>query len=99
MDWFVACYSLLEGTMTRNRTKVWDPNYVTVIMSTATKASRHDYRLVRHLPPRPQPQDLRLVWLRFGARPQAHPPLRIVQRDRPERRNSVERQRESTEGE
>src|SRR6476660_5992885 len=37
MDWFVACYSLLEGTMTLNRTKVWDPNYVTVITSAATK--------------------------------------------------------------
>ena len=38
MDWFVACHSLLEGTMTRNRTKVWDLNYVTVIMSATTKS-------------------------------------------------------------
>ena len=36
MDWFVACYSLLEETMTRNRTKVWDLNYVTIIMSATT---------------------------------------------------------------
>ena len=34
---YVACSSLLEGTMTRNRTKVWDLNYVTVIMSESTK--------------------------------------------------------------
>src|SRR6476659_1902473 len=39
MVWFVACYSLLEGTMTRNRTKVWDLNYVTVITSATTKPS------------------------------------------------------------
>src|SRR6478736_8012312 len=37
MDWFVACHSLLEGTMTRNGTKVWDLNYLTVIMSATTK--------------------------------------------------------------
>src|SRR5579875_3667178 len=38
MGSYVACSSLLEGTMTRNRTKVWDLNYVTVIMSQTTKA-------------------------------------------------------------
>src|SRR6185312_13714251 len=41
MDWFLACYSLLEGTMTRNRTTVWDLNYVTVIMSPTTKSTQN----------------------------------------------------------
>jgi hypothetical protein len=41
MDSYVACSSLLEGTMTRNRTKVWDLNYVTVIMSDTTKWITH----------------------------------------------------------
>jgi hypothetical protein len=44
-----------------------------------TKACTHGYRLVRSLPPRPHPQDVRVVRGRFGARTQTHPPLRAVQ--------------------
>lgn len=45
----------------------------------STKACKHDYRLVRSLPPQPHPQDVRVVRGRFGARIQTHPPLRAVQ--------------------
>ena len=43
MDSYVACSSLLEATMTRNRTKVWDLNYATEIPTQTTKSIALDF--------------------------------------------------------